>query len=43
MVQNDIERRPIDYFISWHDYYFDDLLENLKEEEKWLVYNMDSS
>ena len=36
MVQNDIEREnPIDYFISWHDYYFfDDLLENLEEAKK---------
>ena len=36
MVQNDIEKEyPTDYFISWHDYYFfDDLLENLKEAKK---------
>lgn len=36
MVQNDIEiNHPIDYFISWHDYYFfDDLLENLEAAKK---------
>jgi len=36
LVQDDIEKEnPVDYFISWHDYYFfDDLLENLESAKK---------